>query len=280
MECECESLLFIVDSLLSSTLTGGFVGEHEAGQRLFQTAHDPRCSKSGVYWGWNGGPREGRGTRALEQNGQISGGGGAGGGWDSVFENDQSAKVLDVDRATLLFHYATKITGAEWPELKAVTSPCPTLNVAGAVTKGMVRREELKRVKQSQATEEKKKKSLRRKIVLGVDRVVSFGLRNTVGRVAKLLGKRMLGEIPETAKQGSFHETQVQLEEKAKKNVDTVLEQLEQDQALLNEQIEESSSKPSVVLNDAEDEKLFQQIYVQSLENQNATSTSSLTPSA
>ena len=41
-------------------ITGGFVGEEEAGMRLFQVAHDPRCSKSGVYWSWNGGPREGR----------------------------------------------------------------------------------------------------------------------------------------------------------------------------------------------------------------------------
>jgi protochlorophyllide reductase len=28
-------------------ITGGFVSEHEAGQRLFQVIHDPRCSKSG-----------------------------------------------------------------------------------------------------------------------------------------------------------------------------------------------------------------------------------------
>lgn len=28
-------------------ITGGFVSEQEAGQRLFQVAHDPRCSKSG-----------------------------------------------------------------------------------------------------------------------------------------------------------------------------------------------------------------------------------------
>lgn len=58
-----------------------------------QVAHDPRCSKSGVYWSWNGGPREGRGESALEQDGQILGGGGAGGGWDSIYENDQSDKV-------------------------------------------------------------------------------------------------------------------------------------------------------------------------------------------
>ena len=55
-----------------------------------QVAHDPRCSKSGVYWSWNGGPREGRGEEALEKDGQILGGGGAGGGWDSIYENDQA----------------------------------------------------------------------------------------------------------------------------------------------------------------------------------------------
>ena len=47
-------------------ITGGYVGEEEAGQRLFQVMHDPRCSKSGVYWSWNGGPRESRGHEAGE----------------------------------------------------------------------------------------------------------------------------------------------------------------------------------------------------------------------
>lgn len=77
--------------------------------------HDPRCTKSGVYWSWNGGPREGRGAEAIEKGGQISGGGGAGGGWDSIFENDQSSKVLNLDTAYTLFTTATKITGATWP---------------------------------------------------------------------------------------------------------------------------------------------------------------------
>mmetsp|Transcript_46342 Transcript_46342/g.112319 ORF Transcript_46342/g.112319 Transcript_46342/m.112319 type:complete len:859 (+) Transcript_46342:115-2691(+) len=100
-------------------ITGGFVGEHEAGQRLYQVVHDPRCGtakdKSGVYWSWNGGPREGRGAEALEKEGQISGGGGAGGGWDSIFENDQSGKVLNLETGFQLFEHATAITGAEWP---------------------------------------------------------------------------------------------------------------------------------------------------------------------
>lgn len=105
-------------------ITGGFVGEHEAGQRLFQVVHDPRCAdgKSGVYWSWNGGPRTGRGAEALEKEGQISGGGGAGGGWDSIFENDQSGKVLSLETGFKLFEYATTITGAEWPSSEDMLS--------------------------------------------------------------------------------------------------------------------------------------------------------------
>jgi len=96
-------------------ITGGYVSEHEAGQRLYQVCHDPRCGKrSGVYWSWNGGPREGRGAEAIEKGGQISGGGGAGGGWDSIYENDQSLKVLDVSTGYDLFYYSNKITDAQW----------------------------------------------------------------------------------------------------------------------------------------------------------------------
>lgn len=231
-------------------ITGGFVGEHEAGQRLFQVAHDPRCSKSGVYWSWNGGPREGRGSEALEKGGQISGGGGAGGGWDSIFENDQSSKVLSLETATKLFHTSTKVTGAEWPTLKQVTSPCPTLKVIGAVTQGMVKREELKRMremgrpgmfdddeveivevvqesvegattdsaesattttaaattqKKQAVSTPKKKLSKRQRVLVAGDRAVGFVLGNTIGRVARFIGSRLLGKIPEAAKTGSYH---------------------------------------------------------------------------
>lgn len=245
-------------------ITGGFVGEHEAGQRLFQVAHDPRCSKSGVYWSWNGGPREGRGAEALEKAGQISGGGGAGGGWDSIYENDQSSKVLNLETATKLFDTSTAITGAEWPTLKQITSPCPTLKVIGAVTQGMVKREELKRMKEGStimmieeedegkekeemdhqqvvmnintatqpdattkttksvadtassttiiADDDNNKKqpkssslSKRQRAAIVADRAVSFVVGNTVGRVARLVGGKLLGQIPEEAKSGSYH---------------------------------------------------------------------------
>mmetsp|Transcript_21707 Transcript_21707/g.31112 ORF Transcript_21707/g.31112 Transcript_21707/m.31112 type:complete len:573 (-) Transcript_21707:152-1870(-) len=199
--------------LFMKYITGGFVGEEEAGLRLFQVAHDPRCSKSGVYWGWNGGPREGRGSEALEKDGQISGSGGAGGGWDSIFENDQSSKVLDVEQGFKLFQYATDITGAEWPKLKQVTSPCPTLKVIGAISKQMIEKEELQRMKERpgfnadgtpiQLTTAKKTKLVAQKVVGGV-------VGNTLGRVAKFANRRLLGKLPEEALAGSYSENKSQ----------------------------------------------------------------------
>eukprot|EP00466_Bigelowiella_natans_P017197 jgi/Bigna1/43170/e_gw1.73.80.1 len=90
-------------------VTGGFVGEDEAGQRLFQAVHDPKAKKSGVYWSWNGGPREGRGKEALDKGGQIVGAGGAGGGWDSLFENDPSDKVLNRDLQLKLWKHSCEV---------------------------------------------------------------------------------------------------------------------------------------------------------------------------
>ena len=268
------------------------MGEHEAGQRLFQVAHDPRCAKSGVYWSWNGGPREGRGTEALEKGGQISGGGGAGGGWDSIFENDQSSKVLDVETAVKLFQYSTQITGAEWPNLKAVTSPCPTLNVVGAITKGMVQREELKRMKemgrpgmmteaeyqlqqiQGAATAPAQastpqvvavpaakpiKLGKRKRVALVADKVVGFTLSNTVGRVARFAGKRLLGEFPEEAVTGSFDNTAGQKQQQQQPIAIRDPVQLEGDaQELMNEVAQQLGMQPVL---DQEDEALFQQIY-------------------
>lgn len=192
-------------------ITGGFVSEQEAGQRLFQVCHDPRCSRSGVYWSWNGGPREDRGLEALEKGGQISGGGGAGGGWDSIFENDQSAKVNNIELGIDLFKASTRITGAEWPDLTVARSPCPTLNVIGAISKGMIEKEELKRMVERPGFDEEGKVikvaiSKRTKAKLVAQKVVGGVFRRTVGRVAKFLGKRVLGRVPETALEGSFQE--------------------------------------------------------------------------
>jgi len=197
-------------------ITGGFVGEEEAGQRLFQVAHDPRCSKSGVYWSWNGGPREGRGAEALEKGGQISGSGGAGGGWDSIFENDQSSKVLDVELASNLFKYSAGITETTWPDPNQVVSPCPTLKVVGAISKAMILREEMKRMTErpgfnADGTPVRVSKAKRAAKV--ADKVVSGVLRNSVGRVGGFVRRRILGKLPENAIAGTFQEEKPKEEE-------------------------------------------------------------------
>ncbi|KAL7570308.1 hypothetical protein ACA910_017157 [Epithemia clementina (nom. ined.)] len=253
-------------------ITGGFVGEHEAGQRLFQVAHDPRCKKSGVYWSWNGGPREGRGTEALEKGGQISGGGGAGGGWDSIFENDQSRKVLDVETAMDLFHTSSMITQADWPSLKQVVSPCPTLKVIGAVTQGMVKREELKRMREMGRPGINEDMPLKvtkfKKAVIVTDRVASFTLKNTIGRVARFLGRRLLGRVPETALNGSFHTENAEAENKksieAAPTTEESLTTLNTNQELLNAELiaaKVKEDRKTVQIVDREDEALFSQIY-------------------
>lgn len=190
-------------------ITGGFVSEQEAGQRLFQVAHDPRCTKSGVYWSWNGGPREDRGIEALEKGGQISGGGGAGGGWDSIYENDQSAKVNDIERGLRLFNLSTEIIGADWPFVKQVTSPCPTLNVIGAVSKAMIAKEELKRMEErpgfnADGTPIRRSKAKRAARV--ADKVVGGVLKQTVGRVGRFASRRILGRVPQEAIEGSYQQ--------------------------------------------------------------------------
>jgi hypothetical protein len=245
--------------VLFSSSSGGFVGEHEAGQRLFQVAHDPRCAKSGVYWSWNGGPREGRGAEALEKGGQISGGGGAGGGWDSIYENDQSAKVLDLETSMKLFQYSTEITGAKWPDLKAVTSPCPTLNVITAVTKGMVQREELKRIREMGSpgitAEEPIKVSRAKKTAAIADRVVTGVLSNTIAPVARFAGKRILGTVPDEAIQGSYHAKG----EPEAAHFDADKEDLTRE--ITAQLAQELNGAASVV--DKEDEALFEKIYSQ-----------------
>lgn len=118
-----------------------------------------------------------------------------------------------------LFDYSNQITGASWPEIKQVVSPCPTLKVIGAVTKGMVQREELKRMREMGRpgmnldangkpiiAPPTKKPSKLKKAAMVTDRVASGVLSNTVGRVGRLASRVFLGRVPETALTGSYHE--------------------------------------------------------------------------
>jgi protochlorophyllide reductase len=98
--------------LFMKYVTGGFVSEEEAGQRLAQVVDAPETSKSGVYWSWNGGARQ---LPVKDfKTGTIRGTGGSGG---DLFENIPSDAVQDKVKSSKMFKFSTKVTGAVWPQL-------------------------------------------------------------------------------------------------------------------------------------------------------------------
>ena len=125
-------------------------------------------------------------------------------------ELDYLGKAYDFDAAYKLSTYSSEITDSACPKIQQYTSPCPTLKVIGAITKGSVRREELKRMRElgRPGIEEPEvvKMTKRKKVAAFVDKVVTFTLKQTVGRVARIASRAILGEIPDTATTGSFDE--------------------------------------------------------------------------
>lgn len=96
--------------LFMKYVTGGYVSEQEAGQRLAQVVDAPECAKSGVYWSWNGGARQ---IPVKDfKKGIIRGTGGSGG---DIFENTPSDQVADKEKSAKMWKYSSVITGAMWP---------------------------------------------------------------------------------------------------------------------------------------------------------------------
>jgi len=91
--------------LFMKYVTGGYVGEKEAGERLAQTIDDPRCAKSGVYWSWNGNAKQ---VGRYSEDGKPRGAGGAGG---EIFENDQSDQVTDPALSRRMWEASMKVVG-------------------------------------------------------------------------------------------------------------------------------------------------------------------------
>jgi protochlorophyllide reductase len=98
--------------LFMKYVTGGYVSEVEAGERLAQAIYDPQCSKSGVYWSWNGNAQMvGLKSRVLNKKTgkwewQLQGAGGSGG---EVFENEFSSMINDPRRASLQYDYCMEL---------------------------------------------------------------------------------------------------------------------------------------------------------------------------
>ena len=91
--------------LFMKYVTGGYVSEKEAGERLAQVIDDPNCSKSGVYWSWNGGAKT---VGFWSPDGKPRGAGGSGG---EIFENDQSDAVRDLPTAKKMWKLSKLVVG-------------------------------------------------------------------------------------------------------------------------------------------------------------------------
>lgn len=102
--------------LFMKYVTGGFVSEEEAGQRLAQVVDDENLKKSGIYWSWNGGARTVAYRDFSKPGAPLTGAGGSGG---SAFENDPSEDVKNPLKSAKMWEYSTQITGAVWPKVSA-----------------------------------------------------------------------------------------------------------------------------------------------------------------
>ena len=65
--------------------------------RPHQVVDDPQCTKSGVYWSWNGNAQQ------IAVNAKKAGAGGAGG---EIFENQFSGMITDEVKGRLAYDYS------------------------------------------------------------------------------------------------------------------------------------------------------------------------------
>lgn len=93
-------------------ITGGYVGEVEAGERLAQVIDDPQCNKSNIYWSWNGGAKQ---VGRWSEDGKPKGAGGSGG---EIFENDQSDAVTDKEMSRRVWEASVNAVGLTEKDMK------------------------------------------------------------------------------------------------------------------------------------------------------------------
>ncbi|CAJ1962833.1 unnamed protein product [Cylindrotheca closterium] len=97
--------------LFMKYVTGGYVSEKEAGERLAQVIADPKCNKSDVYWSWNG---KANTVGYINKDGVVAGAGGSGG---EIFENEQSSAVQDKEMAKTMWDLSKKVVGLDEKEM-------------------------------------------------------------------------------------------------------------------------------------------------------------------
>eukprot|EP00322_Chrysochromulina_rotalis_P001541 CAMPEP_0115855714 /NCGR_PEP_ID=MMETSP0287-20121206/14684_1 /TAXON_ID=412157 /ORGANISM="Chrysochromulina rotalis, Strain UIO044" /LENGTH=537 /DNA_ID=CAMNT_0003309875 /DNA_START=3 /DNA_END=1616 /DNA_ORIENTATION=+ len=193
------------------------VSTEQAAERLFQAAHDFRCSKSGVYWSWLRGKEAEDAAKLAEDEAQS--GAQLRPGWEAIYEHEPSERMVDFGRCQDLWKGATKLTNAEWPPAYQPRSPCPTLVVIGAITKAQNAKEDAKRTLEGLEPDEAGAsvpiKSIGAKVLGGTGVAIDAIASNTIGRAGKLAQDKLLGGMVEEALEGSFQETASAAEGKA-----------------------------------------------------------------
>jgi len=96
--------------LFMKYVTGGYVSEAEAGDRLAEVAGSDTCKKSGVYWGWNGAAKTVAYLKVSKDPKErgLTGAGGAGG---SIMEVEPSGEARDPEKAKRLWELSAKAVG-------------------------------------------------------------------------------------------------------------------------------------------------------------------------
>eukprot|EP00471_Norrisiella_sphaerica_P004626 CAMPEP_0184488226 /NCGR_PEP_ID=MMETSP0113_2-20130426/10605_1 /TAXON_ID=91329 /ORGANISM="Norrisiella sphaerica, Strain BC52" /LENGTH=452 /DNA_ID=CAMNT_0026870735 /DNA_START=365 /DNA_END=1723 /DNA_ORIENTATION=- len=91
-------------------VTGGYVSEVEAGDRLAEVASSEKCKKSGIYWGWNGAAKT---VAYLQVSADPSRRGltGAGGAGGSIQEIPLSPEARNEEKARRLWELSAKAVG-------------------------------------------------------------------------------------------------------------------------------------------------------------------------
>ena len=112
----------------------GFVSETKAGQHLFQAIDDAKCAKSGVYWSWS--------WKGNKDESKYVGASGSDKDAGSLY-GANSLAFQNIELARDLYDVTTDVTGANWPKIKTVVSPCQTLKVIGAISKASIEKKNL-----------------------------------------------------------------------------------------------------------------------------------------
>lgn len=98
--------------LFMKYVTGGYVSEQEAGDRLAEVISSDKCTESGVYWSWNGGARTTGFYNPLK--GEVQGAGGSGG---EIFKNMPSQEVRNERKGKLMWDYSAEAVGLKTKSL-------------------------------------------------------------------------------------------------------------------------------------------------------------------